>query len=208
MSYRPICDTWMLARARTKYYGSYPLGFLDRARALLGVTMEPVLHVCGGRVRDYPYAGFGPYDKTLDLDMRMKPDFLRDARKRFPMPGDAPVPPPRRLAPGYWPAILIDPPYTPEDADHYKPGRDKLPSARELLLNGLNAVSTGGRVGILHYVAPRPPKKVLRVGTRPVRFVACITVFVGFENRARLYSVYELPLDGAPREEDDEAITD
>ena len=71
MSYRPICDTWILARSKVKYYGAYPAGFLERARSQLGVHInDPVLHVCSGKVKDYPYAGgFGPNDKTVDIAM-------------------------------------------------------------------------------------------------------------------------------------------
>src|SRR3990167_7927493 len=73
MSYRPITDTWFLARAKLKdgkkYYGAYLGGFPERARALLGAMIdEPVLHVCGGMAKQYPYkGGFGVNDKTLDL---------------------------------------------------------------------------------------------------------------------------------------------
>ena len=35
MGYRPITDLWFLARPKVKYYGAYPNGFLERARALL-----------------------------------------------------------------------------------------------------------------------------------------------------------------------------
>jgi len=53
---------WILTRAKlkggVKYYGAYPGGFPERARALLGAIIdEPVLHVCGGVVRHYPYRG-------------------------------------------------------------------------------------------------------------------------------------------------------
>lgn len=71
MSYRPITDVWFLARAKLKggkkYYGAYLGGFPERARALLGCRLnDPVLHVCGGCARDYPYRrGFGPNDRTL-----------------------------------------------------------------------------------------------------------------------------------------------
>ena len=51
---------WFLARAKLKggekYYGSYLGGFVERARALLGCKInEPVLHVCGGMAKLYPY---------------------------------------------------------------------------------------------------------------------------------------------------------
>ena len=170
MSYRPICDTWILARSKTKYYGAFPAGFLGRARALLGVGLsDPVLHVCGGRARDYPYVGFGPNDKTLDLDPALEPDFLHDARE--PLPSND------------WPAILIDRPYTLEDAEHYAPGAAALPSANLLIKHAIAAVRVGGKVGILDYVWPMPPKNA--------KEVAVVLVTTGRNNRARFFVVFE-----------------
>ena len=189
MSYRPITDTWILARCKykngVKYYGGYPGGFLERARSLLGVSIgQPVLHVCSGMVRDYPYkGGFGPNDETLDLDPETEPDYIQDAREPFPLR----VSDSGKLV--LWPAILMDPPYTPPDADHYVPGRDVLPEPNLLLKNGLEAVRKGGRVGLLHYVLPSPPRNM------DVKFVACISVYVGFNNRVRCYSVFERGFD-------------
>jgi hypothetical protein len=190
MSYRPITDTWLLARSKVKYYGAYPAGFLERARALLGVNInDPVLHVCGGRVRDYPYrGGVGPHDRTMDLDVNMYPDFLRDAREPFPT-----IPTRMKVGSGWtselWAAVLADPPYTEADADKYAPKAGVLPTPRLLLANGLKAVRVGGKVGVLHYVAPRPPS--VEKDSDKAKFVALITVFVGFENRPRLFTVYE-----------------
>lgn len=183
MTYRPITDMWILTRAKLKgghtFYGSYPGGFPERARALLGVTInDAVLHVCGGKIKFYPYAhGIGPNDKTLDLDESLAPDFLQDARYPFP------------TVEGGWPAILMDPPYSKEDVKNYPVGADKYPSPNLLLKNGLIAVRPGGRVGILHYQLPRPPKAE-RIGFQ-TRFVACIGVVVGFNNRIRVFSVFE-----------------
>src|SRR5882757_1099547 len=90
MSYRPITDLWFLARAKLKdgkkYYGAYLGGFPERARVLLGASIhDPVLHVCGGMAKFYPYkGGFGPNDQTLDIDPATEPDFLQDARDPFP----------------------------------------------------------------------------------------------------------------------------
>jgi hypothetical protein len=185
MSYRPITDTWILARPKVKYYGAYPNGFLERARALLGVTpFDGILHVCGGRAREYPAKprGFGPNDRTLDMDAALSPDFLQ--------PATSPLPLPLYLFDGakaysqYWPALIADPPYTEADADHYAPGRDVFPSANKILRNMLDVVRPGGRVGMLHYVLPQPPK----VG---VRFVACVGVIAGYNNRMRVFSVFE-----------------
>lgn len=174
MSYRPITDVWILARAKlkggAKYYGAYPGGFPERARALLGVTIDqPVLHVCGGMARLYPYSGgFGPNDKTVDLDPACKPDFLQDVREPLPK-GFA--------------GMLLDPPYSTQDASKYAPGADAYPSPGKLLQNAIDALRPGQRVGIIHYMLPRQPK--------PSRFVACISVICGFNNRGRIYSVFE-----------------
>lgn len=183
MSYRPITDTWFLARAKlkggVKYYGAYLGGFPERARALLGAPLDdPVLHVCGGMAKLYPYKrGFGPLDMTLDLDPATEPDFLQDARHPFPK---------NPHGCDEWGAILIDPPYSEIDAAHYAPGADKYPSPNLLVKNALDAVLPGGRVGIIHYILPSPPKGSV--------FVAAIGVMCGFNNRIRVYSVFEKSL--------------
>jgi hypothetical protein len=173
MSYRPITDVWFLARAKLKggrrYYGAYLGGFPERARALLAVTInDPVLHVCGGMAKHYPYAGgFGPNDKTLDIDPACEPDILQDAREPLPT-GFA--------------AMLLDPPYSEEDASRYTCGRKVYPMPSVLLANALNAVQPGQRVGIIHYMLPRAPS---------ARFVAAVGVMCGFNNRIRCFSVFE-----------------
>jgi hypothetical protein len=180
MSYRPITDMWFLARAKLKggekYYGAYLGGFPERARALLGCRIDqPVLHVCGGKAKLYPYRrGFGPNDKTLDLDPSLSPDFLQDARQPFPF-ADATL----------WSGILIDPPYSEADAEHYAPGSDKYPKPNQLVKNAFDALPSGGRVGIIHYILPSPPKDSV--------FVAAVGVLCGFNNRVRIYSVFEKP---------------
>lgn len=170
MSYRPITDVWILARSKVKYYGAFPAGFLGRARALLGVGGDgAVLHICGGRVRDYPYAGVGPRDKTLDLDPAHKPDYLQDAREPFPE--------------GPWDAVLIDRPYTEADAARYVPGADKLPEINDLLKRALHIVPIGGKVGVLDYTWPHPGK----IGKE----VAVVAVGTGRNNRARWFTVFQ-----------------
>ena len=183
MSYRPITDMWFLARAKLaggkKYYGAYLGGFPERARALLGVTLDdPVLHVCGGMARHYPYRrGFGRNDRTLDLDPATEPDFLADARLPFPLDYH------RCNFPDKWPGILIDPPYSEQDATHYIPGAEKYPSPNLLVKNAIEALRPGGRVGIIHYLLPKAPADAV--------FVAAVGVLCGFNNRIRVFSVFE-----------------
>jgi hypothetical protein len=211
MNYRPMCDVWLCARPKVKgFYGCFPSGFLSRARVLLGVGHEDaVLHVCAGKVRDYPFDGVGPNDKALDLDPETRPDFLMDAREISVKPyhtfdgylRDGAWPCPARTEPcieendqAYWPAVLIDRPYTQEDAQHYAACvRDKLPDANDLLKRCLSIVRPGGRVGILDYFVPRPPKK-------GVKFVALVGVLVGFGNRMRAYSVFEREVAKTPEQ--------
>lgn len=193
MSYRPITDLWLLTRCRYKdnipRYGGYLGGFPERARVLIGANInDPVLHVCGGKAKLYPYSrGFGPNDKTLDLDPDCQPDFLQDARDHFPWcPYDIhdDMPPGN----GYglqntWAGILIDPPYSPEDAAHYSVGADKYPSPSLLIKNAFEVLPVGGKCGLIHYILPKPPKNSV--------FVACVGVVCGYNNRGRLYSVFE-----------------
>lgn len=183
-NYRPICDVWFLARCKykdgIKRYGGYLGGFPERARALLGCKItDPVLHVCGGKAKFYPYRrGFGPNDKTLDLDPAVEPDFLQDARDGFPLrykhnpPEDS-----------TWSGILMDPPYSEADAAHYAPGEDKYPKPNLLLKNAFDVLPVGGRVGLIHYILPSPPKNSV--------FVAAVGILCGFNNRIRIYSVFE-----------------
>lgn len=199
MSYRPICDTWILARSKTKYYGAYPAGFLHRARALLGVSPEDaVLHVCGGKVREYPYPGgkggkvaLGPNDRTVDLDIGTKPDFHLDVRRGLPCRhGDS-----LERADGLethltpeddsclWDAMLIDRPYTEADAAKYVPGLISLPPLNALLKAALERVAIGGRVGVLDYLWPHPGKLGLEV--------AVVAVGTGRNARARWFTVFE-----------------
>lgn len=174
MSYRPITDVWFLARAKlkdgVKYYGAYLGGFPERARALLGASIqEPVLHVCGGMAKKYPYAGgFGPLDKTLDLDPLTDPDFLQDAREKYPE--------------GFK-AILADPPYSEDEAKNYSVGSDVYPKPNEIIRRAFEVLPVGGRVGLIHYMLPACPKNG--------KFVASVGVLCGFNNRIRVYSVFE-----------------
>lgn len=178
MTYRPITDGWLLTRCKYKggvrRYGGYLGGFPERARALLGVTInEPVLHVCGGLAKQYPYrGGFGPNDKTLDLDPHVGPDFLQDCTGELP---------------SGFKGMLADPPYSEEDARQYFPGAERYPNPHKLMAAMLGALPIGHRAAMIHYVVPRCPQGA--------RFVACVGVACGFGNRMRAFTVFER---GAP----------
>lgn len=177
MSYRPITDLWLLTRCKykggVKRYGGYLGGFPERARRLIGCSInEPMLHLCGGLARLYPYAGgFGQNDMTLDNDPSVKPDFLQGAECTLPQPGVT----------LRWGGILIDPPYSEDDAKKYPSG--DYPNPNMLVANSIQAVPVGRKVGIIHYALPRCPKNA--------KFIACVGVACGFGNRIRCFSVFE-----------------
>lgn len=177
MTYRPITDVWLLARCKyadgQKRYGGYLGGFPERARALLGASMsDSVLHVCGGKARQYPYKrGFGPFDRTLDLDPSVNPDFLQDARDPWPFDGCLK-------------AALIDSPYSLEDAEQYPPGAKAYPTPEQLLKRAVPALSVGGRVGIIHYMWPRPVPGLSDE-------IAVVAVGSGRLGKARWFVVFE-----------------
>lgn len=199
-----IKDLWVLARPKVKLFGAYPAGFLERARALLGVRYDvTVLHVCGGAVKAYPYRGFGPNDLTVDLvpsytvertrhttpeereeagkgwiteTVTVETDYVLDVRNGLPR------------CPGTylgWPAVLVDPPYSPEEAEEYGPGPSAFPEPGKLLKACLHGVGRYGRVGFLHRQPVRPPP------SPPTRLVAMVGVMMGFGNDTRAFCVYE-----------------
>lgn len=181
MSYRPICDVWILARPKVKYYGAYPNGFLERALPMIGASDQTeVLHMCGGRAKDYPNRRLVKNAYTADADPGVCPDLLVDLSRTHSEVI-------REFSDSSfheWDAVLIDPPYTPEDHAKYARGAIcALPSANALLRLGLDLVKPGGRVGVLHYVWPQPPKTA--------RSIACVGVIAGFNNRMRCFSVFE-----------------
>lgn len=188
-----------------RYHGAYPCGFLERARRLLPVLRTtPVLHACGGTAKLYrdpvgpAWDKLCPNDVTCDLVERITlkdgtivvPDLVWNVRTNgLPDPMQFPQANVRDLmsgprSQGYgWHGILIDPPYTPQDADEYAGGRAELPDPKKLIVDAMDVLVPGGRVGILHYQWPRPPQHV--------RSIAYVDVVCGFGNKARAYSVFE-----------------
>jgi hypothetical protein len=132
--------------------------------------------------RYYPYAaGFGPSDKTLDLDPATDPDFFGNAIEPLPSGAGSAEP----AAESYRPfaAMLADPPYSEADAAHYVPGVVNYPSPNRIAQNMIDALPVGRRAGIIHYLLPRTPANA--------KFVACVAVICGFNNRIRCFSVFQ-----------------
>ena len=162
MSYRPICDVWLLARGagssgKKAFYGAYPSGFLRRAIDLVG--SGKVCHLCSGSLENEPY--------TVDINPDCHPSFVEDARHTS-------------FESGVFDSVLIDPPYSEEDAKRYGTG---LPSMKDLLVEACRIVKPGGKVGLLHLLVPHIPKGFEQ------REVALIAVVCGCNQRIRVFTV-------------------
>jgi hypothetical protein len=189
MSYRPITDTWLLARPKSKFYGAFPAGFLLRAHALLGCSREDaVLHVCSGDIAGYRcgpgcrgngdhWHGFGPHDITVDVDATLKSDYHLDVRYVESFRAIAIENPNIQ-------GVLADPPYTKQFAANYSVGPDVFPNANTIVKNALSILPISGRVGILSMEWPLYPKAMARQ-------IAVVGVYVGNGNIGRTFAVYE-----------------
>lgn len=214
---------------RVTYYGSFPSGFLERGMAQLVVSpLARVLHVCSGRTRDYHSGpakgkGLGPNHYMLDLDADLKPDFCMDARKigieagdLFPLVRegacrlveigkDGTPSEPLNLV-DLWDAVLIDRPYTEEDAKQYKVGAEVWPAnLNDLVKRSLSICKPYARVGTIDYLWPAPPMQhkflprlkhlatltEAEASAEPTHLHAVVSVLMGWNNRARVYVVYQ-----------------
>ena len=101
-----IVGIWIMGhsyKVESGYYGGYPHGYLKRVKALFP-DKSRVLHVFSGKVE----LGILPGD-TVDLDASLNPTYCDDAQDLSGVPVED------------YDLILADPPYSVEDAEHYKP---------------------------------------------------------------------------------------
>lgn len=188
-------DMWIMARSKIKYYGAYPAGFLERSRNILvgGRMTDSIWHIPGGMAHTYNDAkgvhlkAYGPNDFRIDLNPDVNPDLLMDIRDMHMLVNisDTHIKLPSRMKPRKRPdGIIIDLPYTMEDADHYAPGREKLPSLNEILKQSLRIVAPGGLVGVLDYRWPNGSKY-------NAKCILAATVTTGEGSRARLFTAWK-----------------
>ena len=112
-------------RVKSEYYGGYPAGYLKRVKALFPDKQFP-LHLFSGKVDLAAFPG-----DTVDLDPELSPTYLDDGQtlERVPL--------------GCYDLVLADPPYSVEDAEHYKPTmvqRNKVMRALQRLKPGAHIV--------------------------------------------------------------------
>jgi hypothetical protein len=100
-----VVGTWIMGndyRVRSAYYGGYPAGYLRRIGALFP-DKRRVLHLFSGRVDLDALPG-----DTVDINPAVAPTYVDDAQTLTGVPLER------------YDLVLADPPYSVEDADHYR----------------------------------------------------------------------------------------
>lgn len=131
-----VVGTWIMGndyRVQSLYYGGYPAGYLRRIKSLFP-DKNRVLHLFSGHVDKTIIPG-----KTVDLNPDLKPDYVDNAQTLLQVPLED------------FDLVLADPPYSVEDADHYKTPMVK----RNLVMQTLGArLKPGTHVVWLDQVLP------------------------------------------------------
>ncbi len=127
-------------RVKSSFYGGYPAGYLRRVKALFPEKSK-VLHLFSGKV-DLDVC---PGD-TVDILPELNPTYLDDAQKLETVPL------------GKYDLVLVDPPYSVEDALHYGTTMIK----RTLVMRALRRLAPGTHVVWLDQVQPMYAKAYFR----------------------------------------------
>lgn len=163
-------DPWMLdpPPPPVPVFGQFPRGLIDQLLPLLRARRHEVLHVCSGSLP--PGEGI-----RVDLRQEARPDVRADGRA---LP----------FRSGAFRAVLLDPPYTPEYAEGLYGTDYPLPS--HLLAEAARVVQPGGRVALVHFSVPYPPKGC--------RFVRVVAVSTGCGYALRAVTFFEREQDSLP----------
>ena len=99
-----INGIWIISNYRTKgtLYGSYPHGYLNRMKALFP-DRKWTLHLFSGNVDTKVFPG-----DTVDILAKFNPTYVDDAQSLKKVPVEE------------YDLFMADPPYSVEDAEHYK----------------------------------------------------------------------------------------
>ena len=160
-----VVGTWIMGNAygvQSGYYGGYPAGYLKRIRALFP-DKQRVLHIFSGKVELAVLHG-----DTVDFDKSLQPTFHDDAQTLLSVPLEN------------YDLVLADPPYSVEDADHYKPSMVK----RNKVMRALARCKKGTHVVWLDQVLPMYRKSDFKI-------VAVIGMVKSTNHRFRVITIFE-----------------
>lgn len=130
-----VVGTWIMGqnyRVKSSYYGGYPHGYLKRVMALFPDKTR-LLHLFSGKVDLETCPG-----DTVDFDPALEPTYLDDAQTLLNVPLEN------------YDLVLADPPYSVEDAEHYRGGMVK----RNLVMKALQRLPVGAHVVWLDQAFP------------------------------------------------------
>ena len=127
---------------RTTYYGGYPHGYLKRVKGLFPEKRR-ALHLFSGDVDTVTFPG-----DTVDLKPDRNPTYVDDAQTLTGVPLEI------------YDIVLVDPPYSVEDAEHYGPTMVKRNKVMDVLGRRL---SPGAHVVWLDQVLPMYRKEDFEV---------------------------------------------
>lgn len=130
-----IVGTWIMGndyRVGSGFYGGYPPTYLRRIRALFP-DKRRVLHLFSGRVDLAVMPG-----DTVDINADLEPTYIDDAQTLANVPLDQ------------YDLVLADPPYSVEDAEHYKTSMVK----RNVVMRALQRLPVGAHIVWLDQVLP------------------------------------------------------
>lgn len=160
-----IVGTWIMGNAYgvpSGFYGGYPHGYLKRIKALFPDKTK-CLHVFSGKVDQSAWPG-----DTVDLDPDAQPTYLADAHDLADVPLEA------------YDIVLADPPYSIEDAEHYKPTMVK----RNIVMRALSRVKSGTHIVWLDQVLPMYRKTDWKI-------IAVIGMVKSTNHRFRVVTIFE-----------------
>ena len=130
-----VVGTWIMGNNYTvssNYYGGYPHGYLRRIKSLFP-DKKHALHLFSGQVDLEAFPG-----DTVDINPRLKPTYVDDAQRMESVPLNL------------YDIILVDPPYSCEDDEHYKTTMVK----RNVVMAALSRLPPGAHIVFLDQVLP------------------------------------------------------
>jgi hypothetical protein len=130
-----VVGMWIMGNnytVKSSLYGGYPHGYLKRIQSLFP-DKQRVLHLFSGQVDQSILPG-----DTVDINPALNPTYVDDAQRL------------ERVPLADYDLVLADPPYSVEDAEHYKTTMIK----RNVVMSALAGLSSGAHVVWLDQVLP------------------------------------------------------